>query len=257
MLKIEDLRFSYSRRSAPVLNGVDLELRDGEIGILLGKNGSGKTTLFKNILGIGTPSGGTIRFDGEDLLKLPKRDRARRIAYVPQHIHFGALTVYDSILMGRVSYFGLRAGKEDYDVVDRIMAEMKLESFADRNAENLSGGEKQKMALARALYKNAPVVVLDEPTAALDALAEYRLYQSFDGMIGEKSAVYISHRLSSTRFCDTIAMFKGGEMVEYGTHDELLKKDGAYAEMFRVQAQYYIEDGAEYVPAEEGGVVHE
>ena len=100
MLKIEDLRFSYSRRSAPVLNGVDLELRDGEIGILLGKNGSGKTTLFKNILGIGTPSGGTIRFDGEDLLKLPKRDRARRIAYVPQHIHFGALTVYDSILMG-------------------------------------------------------------------------------------------------------------------------------------------------------------
>ena len=139
MLKIEDLRFSYSRRSAPVLNGVDLELRDGEIGILLGKNGSGKTTLFKNILGIGTPSGGTIRFDGEDVLKLPKRDRARRIAYVPQHIHFGALTVYDSILMGRVSYFGLRAGKEDYDVVDRIMAEMKLESFADRNAENLSG----------------------------------------------------------------------------------------------------------------------
>ena len=113
------------------------------------------------------------------------------------------------------------------------------------------------MALARALYKNAPVVVLDEPTAALDALAEYRLYQSFDGMIGEKSAVYISHRLSSTRFCDTIAMFKGGEMVEYGTHDELLKKDGAYAEMFRVQAQYYIEDGAEYVPAEEGGVVRE
>ena len=136
MLKIEDLRFSYSRRSAPVLNGVDLELRDGEIGILLGKNGSGKTTLFKNILGIGTPSGGTIRFDGEDLLKLPKRDRARRIAYVPQHIHFGALTVYDSILMGRVSYFGLRAGKEDYDVVDRIMAEMKLESFADRNADD-------------------------------------------------------------------------------------------------------------------------
>ena len=122
---------------------------------------------------------------------------------------------------------------------------------------DLSGGEKQKMALARALYKNAPVVVLDEPTAALDAIAECRLYQSFDGMIGKRSAVYISHRLSSTRFCDTIAMFKGGEMVEYGTHDELLKKNGAYAEMFRVQAQYYIEDGAEPVSAEEGGVVCE
>ena len=172
MLKIEDLRFSYSRRSAPVLNGVDLELRDGEIGILLGKNGSGKTTLFKNILGIGTPSGGTIRFDGEDLLKLPKRDRARRIAYVPQHIHFGALTVYDSILMGRVSYFGLRAGKEDYDVVDRIMAEMKLESFADRNAENLSGGEKQKIAIARALAQEPKMLVFDEPTGNLDIANE-------------------------------------------------------------------------------------
>ena len=171
MLKIEDLRFSYSKRSAPVLNGVDLELRDGEIGILLGKNGSGKTTLFKNILGIGTPSGGTIRFDGEDLLKLPKRDRARRIAYVPQHIHFGALTVYDSILMGRVSYFGLRAGKEDYDVVDRIMAEMKLESFADRNAENLSGGEKQKIAIARALAQEPKMLVFDEPTGNLAILS--------------------------------------------------------------------------------------
>ena len=127
---------------------------------------------------------------------------------------------------------------------------------------DLSGGEKQKLALARALYKNAPIVVLDEPTAALDALAEYRLYQSFDGMIGDRTAVYISHRLSSTRFCDNIAMFVAGEMVEYGTHEELLDKDGAYAEMFRVQAQYYIEDGT---PAEdetlsevlEGGVVHE
>jgi len=91
------------------------------------------------------------------------------------------------------------------------------------------------------LYKNAPVIVLDEPTAALDALAEYELYQNFDKMIQEKSAVYISHRLSSTRFCDVIAMFANGKMVEYGTHEELLAKNGAYAELFNVQAQYYEE----------------
>ncbi|MBP3579364.1 MAG: ABC transporter ATP-binding protein, partial [Lachnospiraceae bacterium] len=109
---------------------------------------------------------------------------------------------------------------------------------------DLSGGEKQKLALARALYKNAPVIVLDEPTAALDSLAEYELYQNFDKMIQEKSAVYISHRLSSTRFCDVIAMFVAGEMVEYGTHEELLAKGGAYAEIFEVQAQYY-ESGEE------------
>ena len=103
MLKIENLCFRYSKYSKPVLNGINLELADGEIGILLGKNGSGKTTLFKNILGIDSPEKGSILFDGIDILKLPQRERERLIAYVPQHIHFGSLTVYDSILMGRVS----------------------------------------------------------------------------------------------------------------------------------------------------------
>lgn len=109
---------------------------------------------------------------------------------------------------------------------------------------DLSGGEKQKLALARALYKEAPVVVLDEPTAALDALAEAKLYEDFDKLIGGKTAIYISHRLSSTQFCSRVAMFAEGEMLECGTHTELLEKGGAYAEMFRIQAQYYVE-GAE------------
>lgn len=118
------------------------------------------------------------------------------------------------------------------------------EDYALKNL-NLTLHAGQKLALAKALYKNAPVMVLDEPTAALDALAEYNLYKSFDEIIGNKSAVYISHRLSSTRFCDNIAMFVKGEMVEYGTHEELLKKGGAYAEMFEIQAQYYKE-GKDY-----------
>ena len=112
---------------------------------------------------------------------------------------------------------------------------------------DLSGGEKQKLALARALYKGAAVIVLDEPTAALDALAEYELYQNFDRMISSKSAIYISHRLSSTRFCDMIAMFFDGQIVEYGTHEELLAKQGEYARMFEVQAQYYENSGEEGV----------
>ena len=111
MLEIENLRFRYSRRGPLVLDGVNLELKDGEIGILLGKNGSGKTTLFKTILGIEKPESGAIRFDGEDLLRMNRRERARRIAYVPQSIHFGALSVYDTVLMGRVSYFGYKAGR--------------------------------------------------------------------------------------------------------------------------------------------------
>jgi len=128
--------------------------------------------------------------------------------------------------------------KEKVDKLEKGIDTELLKVVTDEGVD-LSGGEKQKLALARALYKNAPVIVLDEPTAALDALAEYELYQNFDSMIQEKSAVYISHRLSSTRFCDVIAMFANGKMVEYGTHEELLSKNGAYAELFGVQAQYY------------------
>ena len=246
MLKIEDLRFSYSRRSAPVLNGVDLELRDGEIGILLGKNGSGKTTLFKNILGIGTPSGGTIRFDGEDLLKLPKRDRARRIAYVPQHIHFGALTVYDSILMGRVSYFGLRAGKEDYGVVDRIMAEMKLESFADRNAENLSGGEKQKIAIARALAQEPKM--LDEPTGNLDIANEELIIEEAKKVARSRNIAILSslHDLNQALyFGDRFFFLKDGRVKYSGGQDMICPE--IIKDIFDINSKIIEHDGKKII----------
>lgn len=248
MLKIEDLRFSYSKRSAPVLNGIDLELHDGEIGILLGKNGSGKTTLFKNILGIDAPSGGTIRFDGEDLLKLPKRDRARRIAYVPQHIHFGALTVYDSILMGRVSYFGLRAGKEDYDVVDRIMAEMKLESFAGRNAENLSGGEKQKIAIARALAQEPKMLVFDEPTGNLDIANEELIIEEAKKVARNRNIAILSslHDLNQALyFGDRFFFLKDGRVKYSGGQDiicpEIIK------DIFDINSKIIEHDGKKII----------
>ena len=119
MLSIENLTFRYDKGKPPVLNGASLQLEQGEIGILLGKNGSGKTTMFKNILGIHRPNSGKIIFNEENLLKLSRRERARRIAYVPQDIQFGALTVFDSVLMGRVSYFGLKASSEDYVAVEK------------------------------------------------------------------------------------------------------------------------------------------
>ena len=245
MLKIEDLRFSYSRRSAPVLNGINLELRDGEIGILLGKNGSGKTTLFKNILGIDAPSGGTIRFDGEDLLKLPKRDRARRIA---QHIHFGALTVYDSILMGRVSYFGLRAGKEDYDVVDRIMAEMKLESFADRNAENLSGGEKQKIAIARALAQEPKMLVFDEPTGNLDIANEELIIEEAKKVARSRNIAILSslHDLNQALyFGDRFFFLKDGRVKYSGGQDMICPE--IIKDIFDINSKIIEHDGKKII----------
>lgn len=103
-----------------------------------------------------------------------------------------------------------------------------------------SGGEGQKIALARALYKDAPVIILDEPTAALDPRAEYEIYQQFNDIVHGKTAVYISHRLSSTRFCDVIAVLNRGKLAEYGSHDDLIKQDGLYKELFDMQAQFYV-----------------
>ena len=224
MLKVEKLSFRYSKHSPLVLNGADMELRDGEIGILLGKNGSGKTTLFKNILGLTTPESGSISFDGEDLLKMPKRERARRIAYVPQHIHFGALSVYDSILMGRVSYFGLRAGKEDYDVVDEILSDMQLEGFAYRNAEELSGGEKQKIAIARALAQSPKMLVFDEPTGNLDIANEELIIEEAKKVAREKNISILSslHDLNQALYFGDRFFFLKDGTVKYSGSAEVI-----------------------------------
>ena len=186
MLEINNLRFRYSRRGPMVLDGVNLELRDGEIGILLGRNGSGKTTLFKTILGIQKQESGTLRFDGEDLLKMNRRERARRIAYVPQSIHFGALSVYDTVLMGRVSYFGYKAGPEDEAAVEAILRDMKLADYATRNVEELSGGERQKIAIARALAQEPRLLVFDEPTGNLDIANEQLIIEEARRVTREK-----------------------------------------------------------------------
>ena len=219
MLTIEKLRFAYNRRSPQVLCGADLELRDGEIGILLGRNGSGKTTLFKNILGINEPDSGRILFDGEDILKMPKKERARLIAYVPQHIHFGALSVFDSVLMGRVSYFGLRAGREDYAVVERILRDMKLEDFASRSAEELSGGEKQKIAIARAMAQEPKLLVFDEPTGNLDIANEQLIIEEAKKLAREKNIAILSslHDLNQAMdFGDRFFFIKDGTVKYAG-----------------------------------------
>ena len=192
MLTIDNLQFRYGKRSPQVLCGVDLTLQSGEIGIILGKNGCGKTTLFKNILGLCEPDGGQVLFDGENLQRMSRQERARRIAYVPQHIHFGALSVFDSVLMGRVSYFGLRAGQEDYDAVNAILAEMQLTDFADRNAEELSGGEKQKIAIARAMAQQPKLLVFDEPTGNLDIANEQLIVEEAKKLAREKNVAILS-----------------------------------------------------------------
>ena len=174
MLEIRDLHFRYSKRSPEVLCGIDLVLGKGEIGILLGKNGAGKSTLFKIMLGIEKPVSGNMELNSVSLNSISSTERSKHIAYVPQNISFGDLSVFDTVMTGRISYFGLRAGNEDHIAVKQTLDEMGLSDLADRSADRLSGGEKQKVAIARAIVGSPQLIIFDEPSGNLD-LANERL----------------------------------------------------------------------------------
>lgn len=245
----ENVSFKYPKAQNYALKNLNITVKAGERLAVVGLNGAGKTTFIKLLLRLYDPTEGRILMNGVDIRKYSRADYYRVFSPVFQDVNLFAFPLSENVSMHRT---------EDTDR-DRVVESLnnaglkdKLESF-ERGIDtellkviyddgvDLSGGEKQKLALARALYKDAPVVVLDEPTAALDALAESALYQNFDNMIGHRTAIYISHRLSSTQFCAHIAMFKDGTLAEYGTHESLLASNGAYAEMFRVQAQYYLD----------------
>ena len=227
MLSCENVTFRYERWGLPVLRGASLELEPGQIGILLGKNGSGKTTLFKNILGIHKPSSGQIRFEGQDLMKMSRRERARHIAYVPQDIQFGELTVFDSVLMGRVSHFGLKASHEDYVAVEKILQDMGLESYAQRNVAALSGGERQKIAIARAMAQEPKLMVFDEPTGNLDISNEHLIIQEAKKLAREKNIAILSslHDLNqAVNFGDKFFFLKDG-VVKYAGGKEIVTEE--------------------------------
>ena len=248
MLEIKDLHFRYSRRSPLVLNGVDLQLPEGEIGILLGKNGSGKTTLFKTVIGIHKPESGSLHFDGTDLLKLSRRQRAEITAYVPQRIRFGSMTVYDTVLRGRISRFGLKPGRDDAAAVRRILDDMRITDFAARNVEELSGGEQQKAAIARALAQEPRLLVFDEPTGNLDLANEQLILSEARRLAKEqKISILISlHDLNQALALGDRFFFMKDGRIRYAGGPEIVTEN-VIREIFDAEVRMIEADGSKII----------
>ena len=248
----EDVWFKYPGAEKYALKNVNITVKAGEKLAVVGLNGAGKSTFIKLLLRLYEPTKGRILLNGNDVSKYDRDEYYKIFSPVFQEVCLFAFPLYLNVSMTtaeeadkeRAVKCLVDAGMKDK--VDELSKGVDTEvlKVVEDDGVDFSGGEKQKIALARALYKDAPVIVLDEPTAALDALAEERLYKEFDRLVSGRTAIYISHRLSSTRFCDHVAMFKDAELVEYGTHESLIDAGGAYSEMFNVQAQYYVDNAA-------------
>ncbi|SFB99164.1 ABC transporter ATP-binding protein [Butyrivibrio sp. YAB3001] len=249
-IEFKNVSYTYPKSEKEALKGLNLKLHVGEKLAVVGLNGAGKTTMIKLLLRLYDPTEGSITLNGTDIRRYKRADYYKLFAPVFQNVEIFAFLMSENIAMkseqdldrNKVLKSAIEAGLGEKLTSLGKGIDSPLTNIVEEDGVDLSGGEKQKLALARALYKGSRIIVLDEPTSALDAIAEQRLYEQFDEMIGEKSAVYISHRLASTRFCDRVAMFENGELVELGSHEELMEKGGKYAEMFNVQAHYYRED---------------
>ena len=243
-IEFRHVSFAYPKTDRKVLDDVNIKIVPGEHLSIVGLNGAGKTTFIKLLCRLYDPTEGEILVDGVDIREYDYAQYMEQFAPVFQDFKLFAFSVKENISFTRdcpdISALTDRVGLHDFvEGLDKG-TDTNIFKFFDEEGVEPSGGEQQKIAIARALCKDAPVVILDEPTAALDPIAEYEIYKQFNSLVGGKSAFYISHRLSSCQFCDRIAVFSDGHIAEYGTHAELEKIDGGiYAEMFEAQAKYY------------------
>ncbi|ELC8361383.1 ABC transporter ATP-binding protein [Clostridium perfringens] len=249
-IEFKNVSFKYPKTDKYIYKNLSLKIKKGQRLAIVGINGAGKTTFVKLLCRLYEPTSGKILINGVNIKDFSKEEYYKILSVVFQDIKTFAFTVAENVSLENLEEVDREKVLhciEKAGVGDKINSLQKgidtsLLKILDGEGIELSGGENQKLALARALYKNGKIVILDEPTSALDAVAEYNIYKGFDELIGDKTAIYISHRLASTKFCDVIAFFENGEIVEYGTHEELLKKNGKYSDMFNIQAQYYKEE---------------
>ena len=239
-----DVSFCYPGTNIPVLEHVTLSFAVGEKTALVGRNGAGKTTLIKLLCRLYEPTSGYITLNGIDIRKYSYKEYTQAFSVVFQDFHLFSLPLDENIAAGtEIDEAALQSSLAKVGLTDRVqqLPQGVRTRLYNNNGSgvDLSGGEAQRTAIARALYKDAPFVILDEPTAALDPIAEAEIYEQFSQMTAGKTAVYISHRMSSCKFCDRIIVLDHGRIAEDGTHDTLLANHGIYANLYETQAQYY------------------
>lgn len=239
-----DVSFSYPGTNIPVLEHVTLSFAVGEKTALVGRNGAGKTTLIKLLCRLYEPTSGYITLNGIDIRKYSYKEYTQAFSVVFQDFHLFSLPLDENIAAGtEIDEAALQSSLAKVgltECVQRLPQGTHTRLYNNNGTGvDLSGGEAQRTAIARALYKDAPFVILDEPTAALDPIAEAEIYKQFSQMTAGKTAVYISHRMSSCKFCDRIIVLDHGRIAEDGTHGTLLANHGIYANLYETQAQYY------------------
>lgn len=247
-LRLENVNYSYPEAAKPTIHGMNLTIRPGEKVAIVGLNGAGKTTLVKLLCGFLDPQEGRVLLNGQDIREFNRKEYYKLFTAVFQEFSGLPATIGANVAqteenkdLERIEYCLKQAGL--WEAVQELPKGVETpygkEMFDD--GVELSGGQTQRLMLARALYKDAPVLLLDEPTAALDPLAEHELYMKYSSFSAGKTSLFISHRLASTRFCDRILFLENGKIAEEGTHEELLSRQGGYAKLFEVQSRYYKE----------------
>lgn len=247
----DHVTFRYPGTEKNIFTDLNFTIHAGERLAIVGVNGAGKSTLVKLMTGLFAPTEGHIYINGVDITELKKSEVYDLYSAVFQDVNILAFTIRENVGCASEDIDDIRVQtaldktglgdkvKEFEKGLDQMMLKV-----IDEDGTDFSGGERQKLSIARGLYKDAPMVIMDEPTAALDALAEAEIYENFSSLVEGKTAVYISHRLASTRFCDKIALFDADGLSEYGTHDELMEQKGKYYDMFVIQGKYYQEETA-------------
>jgi len=252
-IEFKDVSFTYPNAETPIFSNLNLKIEAGEKIALVGVNGAGKTTLVKLLTGLYNPTKGDILINGLPVNSFNRYDYYRLFGVLFQDINILPFTIAQNISGSadeNTDFVKVHNVLEQSGLAEKVASLQKKEhtnltQVIDDKGIMLSGGELQKMMLARALYKDSPILVLDEPTAALDPLAEQSLYLKYNSLTENKTSLFISHRLASTQFCNKIIYMEDGTILETGSHKELMKKNGKYFEMFEIQSQYYKENKKE------------